>query len=72
MLKIGTKRIDVVVQTSGQLRDLAASRLFLINKAVEMAANAKDDVFENEVSIGVKTAERHLTEKEYRLRRHES
>ena len=61
--ELGRKRIDVVVQTSGQLRDLAASRLFLINKAVEMAANAKDDVFENEVSIGVKTAERHLTEK---------
>lgn len=61
--ELGRKRIDVVVQTSGQLRDLAASRLFLINKAVEMAANAKDDVFENEVSIGMKAAERHLTEK---------
>ena len=61
--ELGRKRIDVVVQTSGQLRDLAASRLFLINKAVEMAANAKDDAFENEVSIGMKAAERHLTEK---------
>ena len=61
--ELGRRRIDVVVQTSGQLRDLAASRLFLINKAVEMAANAKDDAFENEVSIGMKAAERHLTEK---------
>ena len=61
--ELGRKRIDVVVQTSGHLRDLAASRLFLINKAVEMAANAKDDAFENEVSIGMKAAERHLTEK---------
>lgn len=61
--ELGRKRIDVVVQTSGQLRNLAASRLFLINKAVEMAANAKDDAFENEVSIGMKAAERHLTEK---------
>ena len=61
--ELGRKRIDVVVQTSGQLRDLAASRLFLINKAVEMAANAKDDAFENEVSIGMKAADRHLTEK---------
>ena len=61
--ELGRKRIDVVVQTSGQLRDLAASRLFLINKAVEMAANAKNDAFENEVSIGMKAAERHLTEK---------
>ena len=61
--ELGRKRIDVVVQTSGQLRDLAASRLFLINKAVEMAANAKDEAFENEVAIGIKEAERHLTEK---------
>ncbi len=31
-------RIDVVVQTAGQIRDLAASRLELIQKAVAMAA----------------------------------
>lgn len=61
--ELGRKRIDVVVQTSGQLRDLAASRLFLINRAVEMAAAAKDDVFENEVSMGMVEAERLLTEK---------
>ncbi len=35
-------RIDVVVQTAGQLRDLAASRLALINRAVAMAAEARD------------------------------
>ncbi|MFQ7088440.1 MAG: cobaltochelatase subunit CobN, partial [Bacteroides sp.] len=29
--ELGRPRIDVVVQTSGQLRDIAASRLFLIN-----------------------------------------
>lgn len=40
--ELGRPRIDVVVQTSGQLRDIAASRLFLINRAVEMAAAAKD------------------------------
>ena len=45
---LGRPRIDVVVQTSGQLRDIAASRLFLINRAVEMAAAATDDVYENE------------------------
>ena len=31
-------RVDVVVQTAGQLRDLAASRLALINKAIRLAA----------------------------------
>ncbi|KAA4739173.1 cobaltochelatase subunit CobN, partial [Bacteroides fragilis] len=54
---------DVVVQTSGQLRDIAASRLFLINRAVEMAAAAKDDKYENLVAASVVEAEKTLTEK---------
>ena len=61
--ELGRPRIDVVVQTSGQLRDLAASRLFLVNRAVEMAAAAKDDRFENQVAAGVVEAEKALTEK---------
>lgn len=61
--ELGRSRIDVVVQTSGQLRDIAASRLFLINRAVEMAANAKEDQFENQVAAGVVEAERVLIEK---------
>ncbi len=56
-------RIDVVVQTSGQLRDLAASRLFLINRAVEMASAAKDDEYPNMVLAGVVEAEKKLIEK---------
>lgn len=61
--ELGRPRIDVVVQTSGQLRDIAASRLFLINRAVEMAAAAKDDNYENQVAASVVEAERVLTEK---------
>ena len=61
--ELGRPRIDVVVQTSGQLRDLAASRLFLVNRAVEMAAAAKDDKYENQVASSVIEAERVLTEK---------
>lgn len=61
--ELGRPRIDIVVQTSGQLRDIAASRLFLINRAVEMAAAAKDDKFENQVAASVVEAERVLTEK---------
>lgn len=61
--ELGRPRIDVVVQTSGQLRDLAASRLFLINRAVEMAAAAGDERYENQVAAGVVEAERALTEK---------
>lgn len=61
--QLGRPRIDVVVQTSGQLRDLAASRLFLINKAIEMAANAKGDKYDNLVKAGVTESERVFVEK---------
>lgn len=62
--ELGRPRIDVVVQTSGQLRDLAASRLFLINRAVEMAAAAGDgEKYENMVSLGTTEAERKLTDR---------
>ena len=61
--QLGRPRIDVVVQTSGQLRDLAASRLFLISRAVEMAAAAKEDEYENFVAQSVVDAERTLVDK---------
>ncbi|WP_373832151.1 cobaltochelatase subunit CobN, partial [Bacteroides heparinolyticus] len=61
--RLARPRIDVVVQTSGQLRDLAASRLFLINRAIEMAANADGDRYENLVKAGVVESERVLVEK---------
>lgn len=61
--ELGRPRIDVVVQTSGQLRDLAASRLFLVSRAVEMAAAAEDDLYENFVARGVVDAEQTLIDK---------
>lgn len=61
--KLGRPRIDVVVQTSGQLRDLAASRLFLIGRAVRMAAEATGDTYPNYVYEGVVESEKHLVEK---------
>ncbi|NDV78959.1 cobaltochelatase subunit CobN [Dysgonomonas sp. 511] len=60
---LGRPRIDVVVQTSGQFRDLAASRLSLITRAVEMAASSKDDKYENYVSASTTEVERQLVEK---------
>ena len=57
---LGRPRIDVVVQTSGQFRDLAASRLNLINKAVEMAASSGNDQFGNYVSESTVEIERQL------------
>ncbi len=61
--QLGRPRVDVVVQTSGQLRDLAASRLFLIGRAVKMAAAAEDKGFPNYVREGVVESERVLVEK---------
>jgi len=55
-------RIDVVTQTAGQFRDLAASRMYLINKAVIMASEAGDGE-ENFVKAGVLAAEIFMKEK---------
>ncbi len=62
--ELGRPRIDVVVQTSGQLRDIAASRLKLINDAITMAAEAEDDG-DNFVRKGFEDAERILLSKGY-------
>lgn len=61
--ELGRPRIDVVVQTSGQLRDIAASRLFLIQKAVKLAAEAPKGQWANEVAQGVADAEKMLLNK---------
>ncbi len=62
--ELGRPRIDVVVQTSGQFRDLAASRIYLINKAVRLASNAEDgDAFPNRVREGTLAAETVMKEK---------
>lgn len=60
--ELGRPRIDVVVQTSGQFRDLAASRLSLISSAIEMAASAKDDKYKNLVAESSTEIERQLVE----------
>ncbi len=61
--ELGRPRIDIVVQTSGQLRDLAASRLLMITRAVKMAATAGDDQYENYVAGGTVQSEKALVDK---------
>lgn len=62
--KLKRPRIDVIVQTSGQFRDLGASRIYLINKAVDLAANANDDdKYKNYVKEGNQLAEKVMKEK---------
>lgn len=56
-------RIDIVIQTSGQFRDLAASRLFLLTKAIELAASDTDKTYKNQVNKGSEDIERTLVEK---------
>ncbi len=63
--KLGRPRIDVVVQVSGQLRDLAASRLFLITKAVAMTSSLSDEKYPNYVKQGTLNMEKNLTQKGY-------
>lgn len=59
---LGRPRIDVVVQTSGQFRDLAASRLALITRAIEMAAQAPKEEYDNYVADGTLHTEKLLVE----------
>lgn len=61
--ELGRPRIDIVVQTSGQLRDVASSRLELLTKAVRMAAQAKNDTCGNFVSAGTVESEKILLDK---------
>ncbi len=62
--KLNRPRIDVIVQTSGQFRDIAASRLYLVEKAVQIASEAKDgDKFPNYVKEGSIAAEKLLKTK---------
>ncbi|MGM9760644.1 MAG: cobaltochelatase subunit CobN [Parabacteroides sp.] len=60
--ELGRPRIDVVVQTSGQLRDLAPSRLALITKAVQMASQSTGDEWGNYVAEGTVETEKQLVE----------
>ena len=66
MEKLKRPRIDVIVQTSGQFRGAATSRLYLIDKAVRMAANADDDGgYRNNVRKGTLAAEKIMIAKGY-------
>ncbi|WP_304683877.1 cobaltochelatase subunit CobN [uncultured Muribaculum sp.] len=60
---LGRPRINILVQVSGQLRDIAASRLKMLTEAVELAAGAKDDIYPNFVAEGTLAQEKELVEK---------
>lgn len=61
--ELGRPRINIMVQISGQLRDIAASRLQLLTDAVKLASEARDDEFPNYVAEGTEAQEREMVEK---------
>lgn len=60
---LGRPRINILVQVSGQLRDIAASRLKMLTDAVALAAAAEDDIYLNYVAEGTLAQEKELVEK---------
>jgi cobaltochelatase CobN len=61
--ELGRPRINILVQVSGQLRDIASSRLKMITDAVTLAASAKDDLYPNYVAEGSLAQEKEMVEK---------
>lgn len=61
--ELGRPRINVLVQVSGQLRDIAGSRLQLITEAVKLAAEQEENLYPNYVARGSVLQEKELIEK---------
>ncbi len=61
--RLGRPRIDVVAQTAGQFRDLAASRIYLINQAIELVSQLDEPEQTNFVRSGVIKSERLMIDK---------
>ena len=61
--ELGRPRINVVIQVSGQLRDIAGSCLKLLTDAVRLASESKDDAYPNYVASGTLLQEKTLMDK---------
>ncbi|MCF0164136.1 MAG: cobaltochelatase subunit CobN [Bacteroidales bacterium] len=66
--ELGRPRINVFVQISGQLRDIAASRLFLLTDAIRLAAESQD-IYPNYVAQGNLEQENSLIDRGMSLER---
>lgn len=60
--ELGRPRVNVMVQVSGQLRDIAGSRLQMLTDAVKLASKATDDIYPNYVAEGTLEQEKNLVE----------
>lgn len=61
--ELGRPRINVLVQVSGQLRDITGSRLKLLTEAVRLASAAGEEEYPNYVASGTHLQEKLLVEK---------
>ncbi|NDV82000.1 cobaltochelatase subunit CobN [Bacteroides sp. 51] len=60
--ELGRPRINIVIQVSGQLRDLAGSRLKMLTDAIQLASSATEDMYPNYVASGTQLQEKLLVE----------
>ena len=60
--ELGRPRINIVIQVSGQLRDLAGSRLKMLTDAIRLASSATEDSYPNYVASGTLLQEKMLVE----------
>ncbi len=60
--ELGRPRVNVMIQVSGQLRDIAGSRLQMLTEAVKIASEAKDDIYPNYVAEGTLDQEKTLVD----------
>ncbi|MDR3118056.1 MAG: cobaltochelatase subunit CobN [Mediterranea sp.] len=61
--ELGRPRINIVIQVSGQLRDIAGSRLKLLTQAVKLASEATGEPYPNYVAEGTLLQEKTLIDK---------
>lgn len=60
--ELGRPRINVMIQVSGQLRDIASSRLLMLTEAVRLASEATGDLYPNYVAEGTVAQEKRLVD----------
>lgn len=63
--ELGRPRVDVLIQTSGQFRDAAPSRVELLDRAVRLVAALEDEPFPNFVKENTASTASELTAKGY-------
>lgn len=67
--ELGRPRVNIIIQISGQLRDIAGSRLKMLTEAIELASSATNDIYPNYVADGTLLQEKTLVDKGFTPKR---